>query len=714
MDRIAISVFDSNYFEYAVRMYVSLRAFNPDLTLFAGDIGLSRTQRNMLEALGVPVLQTDRAAILKERGLHPAFGDFLLHSFLRDFEWSQVAWIDADTMVLDDLSELFSYDVDVVGHPGRSIHGPLLKLREVSEYWSPGAKEWISKNLSWSGASPHLAGGVWCTRSRALLKFLDSLLDIIPPYIFPGEDSILSVAILHLGLSFQQLDPRVWGFSRELVRRAVLRDGKITYDDGILPKTAAFSSTDDGTRPSSVEIDRFYDEVVRRKRWKRPLDALINYLIEDKYTQLPADKLESIDELVTDVVMKDLPGDLVECGTWRGGSAVVILNAAWNCDKVLHLFDTFKGMPPPSKKDFKGALSNPEDLREEGGSFGRGSNADTPVGLVRSLFDRMGMDLSRLKINKARVGERSALIRYLNRFLEALRPVLAKRTQIGRDLLSRFPETISFLHINVGFYDPYRWLLYHLYRRIPHGGIIVFDDYGHRTGAKRAVDEFLKESGETLHTTATTQSFVVKTQNIYVDLDDFCEEYMTSERWQLLGELRRIYPDFKVTMFAIPGKSSPMWLRRVKKEYSWIEMAVHGTKHEDPSEWLASGKEALQRFRWVYNDEIYAKGFKAPWWKLSKEAYDALREAGFWVATNKTNPFAKLGDTLNYKYDDGDELLPDVHYRHAFFDAWHGHVQTQRAYGAPVPNGLEDVFDLISKAWDRQSRFHFVSERFNA
>jgi predicted nucleotidyltransferase len=58
-------------------------------------------------------------------------------------------------------------------------------------------------------------------------------------------------------------------------------------------------------------------------------------------------------------------------------------------------------------------------------------------------------------------------------------------------------------------------LLYHLYRRIPHGGIIVFDDYGHWIGAKRAVDEFLKESGETLHTTTTTQSFVVKTQDIH-------------------------------------------------------------------------------------------------------------------------------------------------------------------------------------------------------
>jgi hypothetical protein len=546
------------------------------------------------------------------------------------------------------------------------------------------------------------------------LEFLDSLLDIVPPQIFTDEGGLLSAAVSHLGLSFHQLDPHVWDFSRELLRQAVLKDGKITNDDGILPKTAEFTFTDEGTKASSPEIDRFYDVVVRRKRWKRPLDALMNYVIEDKYTQLNTARLKSVDELVTDVVMKDLPGDLVECGTWRGGSALVILNAAWNCDKVLHLFDTFKGMPPPSKQDYKGAREYPGKLRGEGGTFGKGSNADTSVELVRGLFDTMGMDLSRLTVNKARLGEKPAFIRYLNRILEALRPVLGRRIQIGWDLLSCFPERISFLHIDVDFYDPYRWLLYHLYRRIPHGGIIAFDDYGAWVGARRAVDQFLKKSGETLHKTGTVQTFVVKTQSIYVDFDDFCEEYMTPERWRLLQELRRIYPDFKVTMFTIPGKSSALWLRQVKKEHAWIEMAVHGTTHEDPSEWLASGEEALQRFRQVYDGEIYARGFKAPGWKLSKGAYNALRQAGFWVATNRTNAFAKPNDPLNYKYDDGDEVLPGVHYRHPFFDAWHGHVQTQRPCRAPLRNGLEEVFDLISKAWHPQSRFHFISERFNA
>jgi hypothetical protein len=324
----------------------------------------------------------------------------------------------------------------------------------------------------------------------------------------------------------------------------------------------------------------------------------------------------------------------------------------------------------------------------------------------------MGMDLERIIINKCEIGWPSKTSRFLSKLTQLARRLAGKSTGRARGILSKFPERISFLHIDVDFYEPYKWLLYHLYRRVPHGGVIVFDDYGYWIGAKRAVDEFLKESREMMQETGTTQRFVVKTQRAYVDLDDFCEEYMTAERWQLLHDLRAIYSDFKVTMFTIPGKSSPRWLRWVKSEFPWIEMAVHGTTHENQGEWLVSGEEALRKIEWVFNDQIYTRGFKAPWWKISAEADHALRTAGFWVATNKTNKFADPGNPLNYQYDTGDEVLPDIHYKHPFFDTWHGHVQSQKQYTHSNPNGLEDIFHLIADAWHSQARFGFISELF--
>jgi hypothetical protein len=59
------------------------------------------------------------------------------------------------------------------------------------------------------------------------------------------------------------------------------------------------------------------------------------------FTLLSEDRLENIAQLVRSV--EDLPGDMAEVGTYRGGSAMVI--SAANPNKKLHVFDTFRGIP---------------------------------------------------------------------------------------------------------------------------------------------------------------------------------------------------------------------------------------------------------------------------------------------------------------------------------------------------------------------------------
>src|SRR4051812_20957666 len=51
-----------------------------------------------------------------------------------------------------------------------------------------------------------------------------------------------------------------------------------------------------------------------------------------------------------------IPGAIVECGVWRGGSMQAIartLLARGACDRDLHLYDTFDGMPPPDEEDLR-------------------------------------------------------------------------------------------------------------------------------------------------------------------------------------------------------------------------------------------------------------------------------------------------------------------------------------------------------------------------
>ena len=53
-----------------------------------------------------------------------------------------------------------------------------------------------------------------------------------------------------------------------------------------------------------------------------------------------------------------------------------------------------------------------------------------------------------------------------------------------------FPEKIAVLRLDTDYYDSTRFELEHLYDRIPSGGFIIIDDYGHWQGCKKAVDEF--------------------------------------------------------------------------------------------------------------------------------------------------------------------------------------------------------------------------------
>ena len=57
---------------------------------------------------------------------------------------------------------------------------------------------------------------------------------------------------------------------------------------------------------------------------------------------------------VAHVVKHRIPGAIVECGVWRGGSmmaAALMLRALGDTTRPLFLFDTFEGLPPPTHRD---------------------------------------------------------------------------------------------------------------------------------------------------------------------------------------------------------------------------------------------------------------------------------------------------------------------------------------------------------------------------
>lgn len=217
---------------------------------------------------------------------------------------------------------------------------------------------------------------------------------------------------------------------------------------------------------------------------------------------------------------------------------------------------------------------------------------------------------------------------------------------------------------------------------------------------------------------------------IYVDLDDFSDEYAP----QLEAVMPRIlaaYPGFKATLFTIPMRTHTGIIEQWNRAYPGVfQFAVHGWTHDQGETWNIDYETAMS---WILSKfgkatpkgpeklHGYVNGFKAPWWKLSYEAACAFDDAGYWVAINKNSPKEIVqGGVWAYDYQTANqEIITDIYYRDTLeqegqpsqsFHAWHGHVPTQRPYNAVAPNGIGDVLDTFLGEFSKDAAFGFIDD----
>ena len=193
----------------------------------------------------------------------------------------------------------------------------------------------------------------------------------------------------------------------------------------------------------------------------------------NRRTMTSPEKIFGLILAVRYVVAHNIPGDVVECGVWRGGSMQAVALTLLECgatDRDLHLFDTFAGMPPPSDKDRRFDGKPAADLLAT-------SDERSNLWAVAGLDDvRTGM---------AEVGYPTERIHYHEGRVEDTVPGQA-------------PQRIAVLRLDTDWYESTRWELEHLYPRLSPGGVVIIDDYGHWRGSQQATDEFLATTGEPL------------------------------------------------------------------------------------------------------------------------------------------------------------------------------------------------------------------------
>jgi hypothetical protein len=209
----------------------------------------------------------------------------------------------------------------------------------------------------------------------------------------------------------------------------------------------------------------------KRARQLREFDPDARDTIErvQPYTMLGPGALFAWIEAVRYVERAGIPGDLVECGVWRGGAvmaAALTLRQLGSERRRIWLYDTFTGMTRPGGQDV--------DLL--------GQEDPASIFATRST----GPDSSAwCEASEADVRAHLATVDYpAERFV--LVPGKVEATIPGRA-----PERIAALRLDTDWYDSTRHEMEHLMPRLSAGGVLVVDDYFKWAGNRRAVDEWL-------------------------------------------------------------------------------------------------------------------------------------------------------------------------------------------------------------------------------
>ncbi|WP_375501443.1 TylF/MycF/NovP-related O-methyltransferase [uncultured Jatrophihabitans sp.] len=191
------------------------------------------------------------------------------------------------------------------------------------------------------------------------------------------------------------------------------------------------------------------------------------------YTMTSFDKLHATITATRYVARYDVPGDIVECGVWRGGSMHAIartLDSVGVHDRDLYLYDTFEGMTEPTE----------DDVRHDGSSAATAlatQDKDSMVWAVASLDD---------------VQEGFATVPYPKERVHYV------KGPVEETVPATMPERIAMLRLDTDWYASTAHELTHMYDRLVSGGVLVIDDYGHWQGSRKATDEFLERTGERL------------------------------------------------------------------------------------------------------------------------------------------------------------------------------------------------------------------------
>jgi hypothetical protein len=184
------------------------------------------------------------------------------------------------------------------------------------------------------------------------------------------------------------------------------------------------------------------------------------------YTMTGPERVFALRQAVHYVIHNRIPGGIVECGVWKGGSMIAVARTMMELgvsDRYLWLYDTFDGMSEPSSHDVSLGGETAFELLAKSDKETSSVWAFAPLDEVRQNLHSTGYPEDKILYVQGKVEE---------------------------TIPGNAPEQISILRLDTDWYESTRHELVNLYPRLSPGGVLIIDDYGHWAGSQKAVDEY--------------------------------------------------------------------------------------------------------------------------------------------------------------------------------------------------------------------------------
>ncbi|MBS1753209.1 MAG: class I SAM-dependent methyltransferase [Bacteroidetes bacterium] len=191
------------------------------------------------------------------------------------------------------------------------------------------------------------------------------------------------------------------------------------------------------------------------------------------YTLISLERTDAIVSAVDYLCQNNIPGDIVECGVWKGGSvyaAVKTLSLNKSFNRKIYLFDVFDvnamfstNHEIAEDRDYRGITA--ADALEKG--YLQKDNYNYQVDEVKALLKKTGYPMEN---------------------------IIFKIGRVENTLPCDEIENIALLRLDTDWYDSTKHELETLYPKLVKNGVLLIDDYGYWQGCKKAVDEYFSQN----------------------------------------------------------------------------------------------------------------------------------------------------------------------------------------------------------------------------